>query len=108
MSDYYLCSDAFVLTSIFEGLPISLLEALSAGVIPVCTAVGGIKNIVTTDIGYLSEEVNTNSFLKTVNAYLNASASTIQQLKHNGKELYKKEFSMASCALKYDALYHSA
>ena len=106
VSDYYLCADAFLLTSIFEGLPISLLEALSAGVVPVCTAVGGVTSIVTKDIGFLSE-VNKESFLKAVLSYLNADNATLQVLKNNGIELYNNEFSMKSCALKYDTLYRS-
>ena len=107
VSDYYLCADAFVLTSIFEGLPISLLEALSAGVIPVCTPVGGIISIVKKDIGFLSEDVSTASFYNTLKTYLNADKSLIENLKNNGRELYNKEYSMKSCADKYDALYHS-
>jgi len=106
VSDYYLCADAFLLTSIFEGLPISLLEALSAGVVPVCTAVGGMTSIVTKDIGFLSE-VNKENFLKAVQSYLNADNATLQVLKNNGIELYNNEFSMKSCALKYDTLYRS-
>ena len=106
VSDYYLCADAFILTSLFEGLPISLLEALSAGVVPVCTAVGGITSFVTKDIGFLSE-VNKEAFLQTLQSYLNADCATVQNLKNNGRELYNNEYSMKSCALKYDQLYHS-
>lgn len=107
VSDYLLCADAFVLTSTFEGLPISLLEALSAGAIPVCTAVGGVINIVSNDIGFLSKEVNTESFYEALQAYLTADEAAINRLKQNGKELYNKEYSMQTCAAKYDALYHS-
>lgn len=108
VSDYYLCADAFVLTSIFEGLPISLLEALSAGVIPVCTPVGGIINIVTTNIGFLSEAVTKESFYTALKNYLSADSAAIQSMKTNGRELYNSEFSMESCASTYDTLYHSA
>jgi glycosyltransferase involved in cell wall biosynthesis len=107
VSDYLLCADAFVLTSVFEGLPISLLEAMSAGAVPVCTPVGGVKNIVTKDIGYLSADVSEGSFVKALQSYLDADKTTIQHLKNCGKELYNKEFSMRTCAAKYDALYHS-
>ena len=108
VSDYLLCADAFVLTSVFEGLPISLLEALSAGVIPVCTPVGGIINIVSKDIGFLSEQINRDAYLKALQSYLNTDDVTIEHLKTNGKELYNKEYSMKTCAAKYNALYHSS
>lgn len=106
VSDYYLNADAFVLTSIFEGLPISLLEALSAGIIPVCTPVGGIINIVTKDIGFLSDDISETSFIQALKNLLHSDETFIQTLKNNGKELYNKEYSMQSCANKYDSLYH--
>lgn len=40
--------DAMCLPSIWEGLPITLLEALSVGCIPICSPVGGIPNVVET------------------------------------------------------------
>ncbi len=107
VSDYLLNADAFVLTSLFEGLPISLLEALSAGVTPVCTPVGGIKNIVTKDIGFLSNDITSIAYLKALEDYLTANNTELNRIKENGKRLYEDEFSMRSCAEKYDALYHA-
>jgi glycosyltransferase involved in cell wall biosynthesis len=39
-------ADLFVMSSISEGAPLALLEALSAGVIPIATAAGGIPEII--------------------------------------------------------------
>jgi len=44
--EYLRQSDAFVLSSNFEGLPISILEAMATGLPIIATAVGGIPNIV--------------------------------------------------------------
>ena len=44
---------------------------------------------------------------KRIESYLNTDDANIERLKTNGKELYNKEFSMQTCASKYDALYHS-
>jgi len=107
VADHLLNADAFVLTSLFEGLPISLLEALSAGVTPVCTPVGGIKNIVKNDIGFLSDDVSHESYLRALQSYLSTEPRKLEQLKKNGKELFQREFSMQSCAAKYNKLYHA-
>jgi glycosyltransferase involved in cell wall biosynthesis len=107
VGDYLLNVDAFVLTSLFEGLPISLLEALSAGAIPVCTPVGGIVSIVKKDIGFLSDDVSINAFVEALQSFLQTGKEELEQLRNNGKALYQKEFSMESCAVKYNALYHS-
>jgi glycosyltransferase involved in cell wall biosynthesis len=43
----YGASDLFVLTSRNEGTPVALIEAMAAGITPVSTDVGGVKDVVT-------------------------------------------------------------
>lgn len=38
--------DIYMMTSIFEGLPIALLEAMASGCPPICTGAGGIKEVI--------------------------------------------------------------
>lgn len=40
-------SDVFLLPSFYEGLPVSLLESMSFGLVPIVTGVGSIKSVVT-------------------------------------------------------------
>lgn len=50
ISDYHLCADAFCLSSDFEGMPITLLEALLCGT-PVCsTPVCGAVDVIQDDV----------------------------------------------------------
>ena len=51
--DWYHKADIFTLSSHSEGVPYALLEAMSCGLPSVCTAVGGVADIITEDMGYL-------------------------------------------------------
>lgn len=51
--DWYRKVDVFTLSSHSEGVPYALLEAMSCGLPSVCTAVGGIPDILVDGTGYL-------------------------------------------------------
>lgn len=58
MPELFLDSDVFVLTSAFEGLPVSLLEAMAFGCVPVVTNVkSGIPEIIRDSVNGLVVEV---------------------------------------------------
>lgn len=46
MHDLYACADVYIMTSIYEGLPLTLLEAMSSGLPCVVSAVTSISSIV--------------------------------------------------------------
>ncbi len=57
--EYYQTAHVFVLTSLWEGLPTALLEALACGLPAVVTAVGGMPSAVKDDLnGYVLTERN--------------------------------------------------
>jgi glycosyltransferase involved in cell wall biosynthesis len=60
-------SRLFVLTSRWEGLSIALLEAMSAGVVPVASDVGDLADVVKNGVtGYLYDEDDLDNFTKTI------------------------------------------
>jgi len=107
VGDYLLNADAFLLPSLYEGLPISLLEAMSAGAVPICTPVGGLLDIIKPDIGFLSKDLSIESYLAALKAFLHSDSTTIEKLKANCRAVYQNEFGMKSCAAKYNKLYHN-
>lgn len=44
--DYMSLANFFILPSVYEGMPISLLEAMSVDCIPIVTPVGGCRNVI--------------------------------------------------------------
>lgn len=100
VSDYLYCSDAFCMTSSYEGLPISLLEAMSCGVFPICTNVGGIPDVIPNDTIGLLSEVNLHSYVATIQKFLSLSWKKDKII-----ELYDKRFSMEACACRYLDIY---
>lgn len=63
IADYLNVADAFCLSSFFEGMPISLIEAMAVGCIPVCTPVGGMKEMISDGhTGFLSKDTSIESY----------------------------------------------
>ncbi len=103
IGDYMILADYFVLTSDKEGLPLSLLEAMSMGVIPVCTPAGGIRDVLRNgENGYMAKEVSDEAYYQTIKLAL-------QQKDRISPELIIKEytdkFSMKVCAKHYMEVY---
>lgn len=75
--DYLFFSHISVLSSIFEGLPISVLEAMSLGKIFVSTPVGGVPSVVQNNFnGFLSKSFDSEDFLDVLRI-------VIDKFKHN-------------------------
>ena len=101
VADYLACADFFVLSSIMEGLPISLIEAMSMGVVPVSTPAGGVKDVIrNSENGFLSTGFDAESL---ADAMRRAISTTIDR---NGIIAeYEQKYSMKNCALGYKSLF---
>ena len=75
---------AMCLSSSWEGMPVTLIEALSVGCIPICTPVGGICDVVDNDLnGLLSTEISEESYYSSVRRFLQMSDTEIKQMKES-------------------------
>lgn len=101
VQDYLYAADAFCLTSLSEGMSISLIEAMCCGVTPVCTPVGGNVDVIQDGVtGYLSENTSLESYMEAINRFFGHSIDRVRL-----QEYYRDNFSIESCACKYSSLY---
>lgn len=86
-TELFALSDAFILPSYTEGLPMSILEAMSYGVPVIATRVGGIPELVADgEDGLLFEAGDRNALFSLLSAVLADS----EKLKQMGKKSYRK------------------
>lgn len=101
--EWYLAkADVFVLSSDYEGLPLSILEAMASGLPIVATDVGGVVDIVT-DNGFL---INKGDQVELANRIVELAKSDNKRIKlgTNSKN-NSKEYDSHKFATKYQDLY---
>lgn len=100
-------SDAFCLPSIWEGMPVTLLEALSAGCIPICSPVGGIPEVITNGVnGFLSTDSSEEEYYKALKSFVSCTDIGIKDMKQKCLEVFNK-FRISEVAKKYIEVYKS-
>lgn len=97
--------DIFVLSSITEGLPVTLLEAMQAGVPVVSTKAGGIVNVVTHGKTGLLVEHSDPPALAEAMRHLYHDSPQRQMLAENAKQKVHETYSSHRMALDYQELY---
>lgn len=105
VADYLACADYFILSSGYEGLPLTLLEAMSMGCVPICTPAGGIKNVIRNgENGFLAKGFESADLYASIKEALQ-NASTINRDAIIRE--YEKDYSMKTCAEKYFDIYNA-
>lgn len=105
IADYYYCSDFFVLSSLFEGMPISLIEASLAGLPCVCTPVCGAVDLIVDEVnGKLSADFSEDSYI----AAIEFALQHYNELKKNAVRMKENSpYTMEVCAKKYLEFFKS-
>lgn len=102
--DYLIKSDMFLLTSIYEGHPLCLLEALSVGLPIVSTNVGGVSDIITNNYnGILVSPKNVREIVTKSETLLENTGlqKTISLNAINDS----KKYDIKACAKKHERIY---
>jgi glycosyltransferase involved in cell wall biosynthesis len=97
--------DVFVLPTKFEGSPVSLLETMSAGLVPVITDLpGGITDIVNNEIGYRIPMDDNEGFAEAINILYN-NRELLNTLSANCRDKIIAEFDVTKTAKAYHELF---
>jgi len=105
VQDLLAVSDLFVLPSLFEGLPVSILEAMAAERPVVATAIGGTDEVITTGESGLLVPPRDPVALASVIRRLRGDASLAQRLALAGRERVEREFSVEVAARRIMQIY---
>ena len=98
ISDYMANADIFVLSSAFEGMPITIIESLLSGVPVVSTPVCGAVDAVDGKNGVLSDGFTTESYM----AALSKVISNLTYYKTNAQRMKDDSpYTIKACAEKY-------
>jgi glycosyltransferase involved in cell wall biosynthesis len=102
---FYGAADLFVMSSVSEGLPMSLLESMSAGLPSVVTDVGGMR-----EVSHLTESVMTvpaSDYKALGNAIRRAAENRcgFAQLRRAAQQCYEQNFTLERMANDYIRLY---
>lgn len=100
--------DIFILPSFFEGLPISLLECMSYGVVPVTTKVGSISEVIKEhENGIYIKMKDSQSIVDTV-INLHNDRKMLQYLGKNARETIINQYSPLKYIKSLRAIYNMA
>lgn len=104
--DYMYQGDYFVLASHFEGLPISLLEAVSVGCIPIVTPVGGCADVVDNERnGFIIATQNQQDIYNTLKKVLHFPSQRISKIREQALSDADR-YSISYCANSHLSLFN--
>jgi glycosyltransferase involved in cell wall biosynthesis len=108
VSPFLAAADLFVLSSVTEGVPISLLEALAAGVPAVVTDVGGMSEVARLSEAAVTVPASNPAALAAAIEKMILSRDELIRLRIRAQQCYAENFTLDRMASEYMALYCGA
>lgn len=105
IGDYLDCADVLVMSSINEGMPLVVLEAMSMGLPIVSTPAGGLQDMITKENGILSDNFTEQSLTSAIEQFLKLDENKRQQIGDFNQNQFGKKYSPQICTKAYLTLY---
>lgn len=106
VADYLKVADIFVLSSLWEGMPTAVLEAMACGLPTVCCKAGGVVEIIEDKKdGFLIDSNNSNNIAETIEQVLQISVCEKEKIARQAKKKVKNFFSAKIMTQNYEKLY---
>jgi len=107
VAPYFSAADLFIMSSVSEGLPMSLLQAFSLGIPAVVTNVGGMAEVVrAAQAGIVVPSGDAAAMAQAIVAIAEGGES-VRQFSQNAEQAFREKFSLQTMADAYMQLYRT-
>jgi glycosyltransferase involved in cell wall biosynthesis len=103
--DWYSAMDIFMMTSEFEGLPLSLLEAMSCECAVIATNAGGIKEVLVNRFNGFTAEVDQWTELFYAVEFLLSDPTLLKAVSHAARSTVIERFSIQTMISQLESTY---
>lgn len=102
VADYLHCSNALILSSTKEGMPLVVLEAISLGLPVISTPAGGIVDIIEPGVnGIIAKGYEKAAMIEAINSFMSMTDHQVREIRENNMKKFNARFSIAGCANNY-------
>jgi len=106
--DYMNNADFFCLSSLFEGLPITLIESVQSNALNIVTPVGGMKDIIKNlKNGFVAKDLSKEAIKSTIKKALLTTKKERKKYVLEAQKIFDEKFNIKKVSIDYEKIYNS-